>query len=163
MSLRAVLRQLRQPPEFRIPELTWPAGVPVLLDELQQRPGAEARLQKTPERQARMLADIGTGLWRLRQKMQKPGTNQPLDEMRKAFRHLESVWDALAQSGVEIHDYTDRPFDQGLSLRVIAYQPTPGLARQRIIETIKPSIYRGSEMLQMGEVIVGTPGKTASS
>lgn len=114
------------------------------------------------ERHNQMLADVGTGLWRLRQKMQKPGTNQPLDEMRRAFRHLESVWDALAQAGIEIHDYNDRPFDEGLSLKVIAYQPTAGLARQRIIETIKPSIYASSEMIQLGEVIVGTPEEVSA-
>ncbi len=164
MSLRPVLRQLRHPPEFRIAETAWPAAITDLLHIVKERRAREPQVkQKTPERQTLMLADVGTGLWRLRQKMQKPGTNQPLDEMRKAFRHLESVWDALAQSGVEIHDYSDRPFDQGLSLKVIAYQPTPGLARQRIIETIKPSIYLGTEMIQMGEVIVGTPAESGSS
>ncbi|HZZ84900.1 MAG TPA: hypothetical protein VFE30_10210 [Anaeromyxobacteraceae bacterium] len=163
MSLRSALRQLRQHPEFRIAEIAWPERIADVLRVLGERPDAEESVrQKSPERQAQMLADVSTGLWRLRQKMQKPGTNQPLDEMRRAYRHLESVWDALAQAGVEIHDYTDRPFDQGLSLKVIAYQPTPGLARQRIIETIKPSVYLGSEMIQMGEVVVGTPGESVS-
>ena len=106
-----------------------------------------------------MLADIGTGLWRLRQKMVKPGTNLPLDEMRRPYRHLESVWDALVQAGAEIQDHTDKPFDPGMSLRVISYQPTPGVRRERVIETIKPTIYFKGKPIQMGEVIVGRPEK----
>ena len=157
MSILGALRQLQYPAEFRIDAPDPWTGAASLLKELKPPAAASARLPETPEPQKRLLADVGTGLWRLRQKMLKPGSTQPLAEMRKPYRHLESVWDALAQAGVEIHDYTDRPFDQGLSLKVIAYQPTPGLSRQRIIETIKPSIYLRGSMLQIGEVVVGTP------
>lgn len=157
MTIGSSLRQWRFPKEFRIAHQEWCGD---LRDVLQ---GIAAAVEGAPvaaageEPQHRLLADLGTGLWRLRQKMLNPETAQPLDEMRKAYRHLESVWDALKQAGVEIHDYSGRPFDQGLSLKVIAYQPTPGLTRQRIVETIKPSIYLRDDMLQIGEVIVGTP------
>jgi len=112
---------------------------------------------------SRLLADIGTGLWRLRQKMLKPNSNEPADEMRRAYRHLESVWDALAQAGTEIIDHTDTPFDSGLSLKVVAYQPTSGLDRERVIETIKPTIFFRGRSIQMGEVIVGKPEESGKS
>src|SRR5205823_4748853 len=102
-------------------------------------------------------ADVGTGLWRLRQKMVQPGTDRPLDEMRRAYRHLESIWDALVQAGVEILDHTGALFDSGMSLRVIAFQPTPGLGHEKVIETIKPTIYYAGQPIQVGEVIVETP------
>jgi len=105
----------------------------------------------------KLLADVGTGLWRLKQKMIRPGTDQPLDEMRRAYRHLESVWDALSQAGTEIQDHTESPFDPGMAIKVIAYQPTPGLNREKVIETIKPTIYHKGKAIQMGEVIVGRP------
>lgn len=160
MSVLDELRQLRYPAEFRI-ESTEPwTGAESLLKELGSASRGGAASDELPEPQRRLLVEIGTGLWRLRQKMLKPGSSQPLDEMRKPYRHLESVWDALTQAGVEIHDYSDRPFDQGLSLKVIAYQPTPGLTRQRIVETVKPSVYLRGDMLQIGEVIVGTPEGT---
>ncbi len=160
MGVLETLRQLQHPKEFRIEAAELWSGVAALLEALNQPVVSSARVPDANGAQARMMADVGTGLWRLRQKMLKPGSTQPLEEMRKPYRHLESVWDALGQAGVEIHDYTDRPFDQGLSLKVIAYQPTPGLSRQRIIETIKPSIYLRGDMLQIGEVIVGTPEGT---
>lgn len=89
------------------------------------------------------------------------GMDEPLPGMRKAYRHLESVWDVLTEAGVEIQDHTGAPFDPGLSLSVIARQPTAGITREKIVETVKPSIYFNKVLIQMGEVVVGTPeGKT---
>jgi hypothetical protein len=89
--------------------------------------------------------------------MLQPGTDRPREEMRRVFRHVESGWDVLAQAGVEILDHTDAPFSPGQSLKVIEYQPTPGLGREKVLETIKPTVYLKKHMVQMGEVIVGTP------
>jgi hypothetical protein len=44
-----------------------------------------------------------------------------------------------------------------VGLRIAAFEPSPGLTRNRVIETLKPSVYHLDRMLQMGEVIVGTP------
>jgi len=158
MTVLSTIRQLWFPSEFRIAPSPWPANLEQLLLQLEQTV-REPQGSALGGQELRFLADIGTGLWRLRQKMVKPGTNQPLVEMQRPFRHLESVWDALIQAGVDIQDHTDKPFDPGMSLRVVSYQPMPGLGRERVIETIKPTIYFKGKMIQMGEVIVGRPQK----
>ncbi len=164
MNIFLYLRQLRFPREFRISASPWPSNIEQLLLRIEQtlREFQELALG---EQEFYFIADISTGLWRLKQKMVKPGTNQPLEEMQRAYRHLESVWDALTQAGAEIMDYTNNPFDAGMSLKVIAYQPVPGLERERVIETIKPTVYFRGKQIQMGEVIVGRPekGETPSS
>jgi hypothetical protein len=161
MTLFSAIRQFRFPREFRIMTAPWPANLDQLLVGLMRSAevAGEPQVAAPAEHDVRLLADIGTGLWRLRQKLVKPGTTQPLDEMRRPYRHLESVWDALAQAGEEIQDHTDKPFDSGMSLKVLSYQPTPGLGRERVIETIKPTIYFKGKLIQMGEVIVGIPEK----
>jgi hypothetical protein len=103
------------------------------------------------------LADVGTGLWRIRNKMVKPGTNEPLEEMRRVYRHLESTLNILIEAGLEIQDHTDTPYDPGMSLRVLTFQPTERVDRETVIETIKPTIYYKGQSIQLGEVIVGTP------
>jgi hypothetical protein len=158
------LRQLGYPREFRIAPAVWPSGLLSVLEKLAQTLRDQHRQapDESPEAQrerVRFLADVGTGLWRLRQKMLQPGTERPLEEMRRAYRHLESTWDALAQAGVEIQEHTGAPYDPGMSLKVIAFQPTPGINREKILETIKPTIYLKNQPIQMGEVIVGTPEK----
>jgi len=160
-------RQSKYPKEFRIQESKWPPDMVATFDKmtrsLPSKPAKPKELPRQPREDMRWVANVGTGLWRLRQKMLKPGTNEPLEETRRLYRYVESMWDALAQAGVEIHDHTQAVFDSGLSLKVVAFQPTAGFTREIVVETIKPTIYFKNERLQMGEVIVGTPEKTEPS
>jgi hypothetical protein len=106
---------------------------------------------------AGFAAAVATGLWRMRNRMVEPGTDRPLPELRPLYRHLEATWDALTGAGIEIQSHDGDVADPGLSLSVVAYQPTPGLDRDRIVETIRPTVYFGGRIIQQGEVIVGTP------
>ena len=156
MELRASLRQYLFPREFRIGAPVWQEDIRVQMQkivELLRTPPADA-----PEKaNVRLLADLATGLWRLRSKMVQPGTGQPLDSMTRAYRHFESVWDALTGEGVKVHDNTGEPFHRGRALLVRAFQPMPGLGREVIVETIKPTVYFKNDLIQKGEVIVGSP------
>jgi hypothetical protein len=107
--------------------------------------------------QMRLLADISTGLWRLRQRMVSPDTDQPVEEMRRAYRFFASVWDTLHDAGVTIQDHTHTPYDPHLALKVLTYEPTPGVTREQVLETIKPSVYYHQRCIQMGEIIVAIP------
>ncbi|HEY0323489.1 MAG TPA: hypothetical protein VGC66_21205 [Pyrinomonadaceae bacterium] len=173
-ELLAGARQFMHPAEFRIapPVETSPDLIEQVLRALiSRRPQPQQQQSSTKELEqaaaykelshfvVSLLADVGTGLWRMRQKMVQPGTNLPQEEMRRAFRHLESTWDVLAQSDVQIIDHTGEAMPEAgvYSLKVLAYEPTPGLRREKVVETIKPTIYFRDQMIQMGEVIVGTP------
>jgi hypothetical protein len=159
--LGAGLRQLLCPREFRIPKQAMSVDILSLIHSLAQLRRLEAGgAKESPQLDhdfIPLLRDVGIGLWRLRQKMLEPGTEKPIEEMRRPYRHLQSVWDALTDAGVEILDHTGSPFDSGLALNALAFQPVPNLERQRILETVKPSIYYKKQRIQMGEVIVGTP------
>ncbi len=156
----ASVRQLMYPEEFRIAPYEWPPELLSVFEKLMTLPENTLESPNIMKENLSFFADVCTGLWRLRQKMLQMGTDRPLEEMRRAYRHLQSVWDALIQAGFEIQEHTGKLFDSGLSLKVIAFQPTPGIGREKVIETIKPSIYYKNESIQMGEVIVGTPEKT---
>jgi hypothetical protein len=162
------LRQLLYPREFRIGKPLWPVDLVEMLDKLSSLRLTDDNVISTTsidltadKDRLRFLVDVGTGLWRLGQKMVEPGTDRPLETMRKAFRHWQSTWDALAEAGVEIQDHTGKPFDSGQELIPVLFQPTPGLERERILETVKPSIYYKGKRIQVGEVIVGKPGQPA--
>ncbi|RSN50595.1 hypothetical protein [Actinomadura sp. WAC 06369] len=149
---RGALRQWRYPPEFRIAAPAWPADALAALTE-------SARLEAAAAEPAglggRSLVDVATSLWRLRARIERMD-----DPPRALVRHLESAWDAFADAGVEIKDHAGEPFDHGLAMSVAAYQPTPGLHREQIIETVRPGVYLDDRSIQMAEVIVGTPERT---
>lgn len=158
------LRQLMYRKEFRIPPPMYPADIRENFSQLEQlitntdnatdKPVVDSA--QTADR-SRFLSEIATALWRMRAKMIDPKTDQPMESSRRVYRHLETIWDNLSQEGIEVVEHTSKPFDPGMSIKVLAYQETPGLEKEMIIETIKPTIYNHDKRIQMGEVIVGTP------
>ena len=103
------------------------------------------------------LAVIVTNAWKARAKMMHGDTGEPREEMRRIYRHIETMFDAFQQMGLRLKDHTGDEFDYGLPLTVITTEPTPGLAKERVIETIKPTIYWHETIIQLGEVVIATP------
>ncbi len=163
------LRQLIFPQEFRIYRSAYPEEVRGQLTRaiehfMKNWPPPVGPPPPPPQDPQRLLflTDIGTGLWRMRRSMVPTNSvrlmdARPEDEMRKPFRWLVSIWDVLKASGLEIQDHTGDLFDSGQALKAPAFEPTPGLKEETVISTIKPSIYYNGKMIQMGEVVVGTP------
>ena len=126
-----------------------------------QQPDTVARPERRPVKPANaatpLLAEVGTGLWRMRRRLSETESGKERETLRRTQRQVESVLDVLAQSGLEIQDHTGAAYDPGLSLKVIAFQAVPGIGRETVTETLRPSIYWCGERIQMGEVLVGTP------
>ncbi len=110
-----------------------------------------------PQAWSRLLADVATGVWRLRRRLSPPQTEPAAPDLRRVVRDVEALWDALAQAGVVIQDHTGAVYDPTQALQVAAFEPSPQLDRERVIETLRPSVYFEAEWIQMGEVVVGTP------
>jgi len=113
-----------------------------------------------PETCNKSIADVATGIWRLRRRLGRLEAAAPSPELRGMIRDMDALWDALSQAGVEVLDHAGAAYDPGLAVKVAAFQPTPALDRERIIETIRPTVYLKDEWIQMSEVIVGTPEGT---
>jgi hypothetical protein len=89
--------------------------------------------------------------------MVEPGTDRPLEEMRRAYRHFESAWDTLRQAGADVRDHAGEPYSDGSGLDVAAFEPRPGLQRETVVDTIKPTVVWKGRLIQVGQVVVGTP------
>jgi hypothetical protein len=157
------MKQLKYPKEFRIypvnPETASLKQIETLINELllhaKKVPEAEVGAGVNKE----FLAEVSVGAWRLKKKMTDPANQQPLEEMKRAYRHLDSILLTLKNEGIEIQDHDGQKFDAGLSLKVLEYQETPGLESEYVLDTIKPSVYLSGERILMGEVIVATFNK----
>ncbi|MEX2409838.1 MAG: hypothetical protein WD607_00465 [Candidatus Paceibacterota bacterium] len=160
MNLVNRIIQLKYPKEFRILTLEAPVDelkhLEKLIKELSESIEPENEPSGSKEINSEFISEVSVGAWRLKKKMTDPSTGEPLNETSRAYRHLESVFITLEKEGVEIQDHDGQPFDAGLSIKVLTYQPTLGIDKEYVLETIKPSIYLKGDRILMGEVIVAT-------
>lgn len=103
------------------------------------------------------VAALATNLWRAQTRMVDPKTGQPREETRRLYRHIEGAVEALTAMGVRLSDWLDQPYDAGLPVKVLSFQPTPELTRDTVIEAVRPAVFWQDRLLQVGEVIVGIP------
>ncbi|MGD0815324.1 MAG: hypothetical protein ABSA83_17135 [Verrucomicrobiota bacterium] len=110
------------------------------------------------------LAVAGTGLWRTRRNMVPPGfgrllEKRPLEGLRKPFQWVDSTWEKLKELGLEIQDHTCDRYISGQSLKAHFEPPPSGinLHEDTVIDTITPTIFFEGKIIQMGEVVVGSP------
>lgn len=155
------------PDEFNIPTPQWPEEQKVI-DAVTTRikamlttkdGGVEVR-HAMPANVVKGMADIATNIWKAKAKMLDGASGEVRDEMKRVFRHIEGVLETLHEMGLEVKDHTGDAFDYGLPLKVITTQPTQGITRENVIETIKPTIYWQQQIIQMGEVVIATPAPT---
>ncbi|RZU29074.1 hypothetical protein BDD14_6669 [Edaphobacter modestus] len=112
------------------------------------------RLLNVPEN---FFLDLANSAWNLRRGSVDSVTGEPKPHLAKIARHVERLWDSLEQVSLRIQDHYNQPYDSGQSLEVLAFQPTPGIDREIVAETIRPTVYLQGQRIQMGQVIVATP------
>ena len=107
---------------------------------------------------AKLFRAAGTAVWKLEQRMLDAETKEPRDEYRRLWRHVEAIKDALTDIGVDIVDWTNKRYDEGMSLKVVSEEERPGTKEPEIVETLLPTIrFRKQIQLQQGEVVVSKP------
>ena len=115
-----------------------------------------------PPEFTKSVAAVATNAWKLRARLVDGKSGEPRDDLkkediRKLARHVEAIFESLSQIELEVKDRTGEPFDYGLPEKVITTQPQPGLKKEQIIETLRPSIYWNKQLVQQGEVVIATP------
>jgi hypothetical protein len=122
-------------------------------------------VERVPDSFVKAVIAIATNAWRIRAKVaDSTGESKEeisKDDVKKVNRYLETVFHTLSGIGMEIKDRTGEAFDYGLPEKVVTAQPQPGINKERILETLRPTIYWGNQIVQQGEVVIATPEESA--
>lgn len=105
---------------------------------------------------AKFLQDLATRIWRAQKQLDKALQKSDEPNLERFARRFEEIGETLSDYGIEIIDHTGQNYDVGLTLTVLQFEPTPGIARETICETIKPSL-RVHGTLIPGQVVVAAP------
>lgn len=136
---------------------------PILMpDELDVASAVWLNPDACPETMRQALASIATHAWKARTRMRDAVSGEVLEEMKKISRSIDGIFESLAALDIEVKDHTGQPFDYGLPLKVVTTQPTAGIAKEQVIETLKPTIYWRQRIIQTGEVVLATPSSATS-
>lgn len=155
------------PDDFKLPLPQWPdeqkvvetitTKIRAMLE--QHESGAGAVRYAVPPNVLKAMADIATNVWKAKIKM-LDSSGETREEMKRVYRHVEGVMESFKEIGLEVKDHTGDAFDYGLPLNVVTTQPTQGITKESVIETIKPTVYWQKQILQRGEVVIATPAST---
>lgn len=158
---------MQKPDEFKIPRAEFPDESKIIERLLrvqeailaESRGGGDSVRYALPPNFLKTMADIATNVWKAKVKM-LDSSGETREEMKRVYRHVEGVMESFKEIGLEVKDHTGDAFDYGLPLNVVTTQPTQGITKESVIETIKPTVYWQKQILQRGEVVIATPAST---
>jgi hypothetical protein len=129
--------------------------------ETAKEPATEAA--GVPTGYLKALVAIATNAWRAKVKMVDATTGEVREEMKRVDRHIEAIHRSLAEVGIVIRDHTGDAYDEGQPMKVVASKPKPGLDKERVCETLLPSIFWNNRLVQNGEIVTETPSAPNTS
>lgn len=133
----------------------------VTQNAMSEIPGKVTVVEKLPDNYVKAVISIATYAWRIRGKVADSSgdlnSDCSKDDIKKVLRYVDGIVDALAGIDIDIKDRTGQPFDYGLPEKVVTAVAQPGICREMIRETLRPTIYWRSQIVQQGEIILATP------
>jgi len=112
---------------------------------------------EVPADYLKALVSIATNAWRAKIKMVDATTGEVREDMKRVDRHIQAICRSLAEVGIVIRDHTGEAYDEGQPMKVVASKPKPGLDKERVCETLLPSIFWNNRLVQNGEIVTETP------
>ena len=156
------------PKELEIPQIAPPS-----VTELLTQTGLEStnpiaategnqRLETEIGLMSKAMILITNQLWRLETVVNDPEngemkTELSSQEMRKIANALDAIKQSIGELGIRIKDRCNEDFHPGLPDQVVTEEPREGISKERIIRTIRPTIFWNQTMVQRGEIDIAVP------
>jgi hypothetical protein len=159
---------MRLPKELQIPQIAPPSVVELLTQTALQSthpntpPEASQRLENEIGLMSKTMILITNQLWRIETVVNDPEngemkTDLSSQEMRKIANALEAIKQSVGELGIRIKDRCNEDFHPGLPDQVVTEEPREGISKERIIRTIRPTIFWNQTMVQRGEIDIAVP------
>jgi hypothetical protein len=151
--------------DTNIPPNDWRKELP----KLKQIAASEAVMQAVEQVQQRneawtiALCEIAIHAWRAQRRMKDRHSGEVKEEHKATHRNIEGILNTLESVGFTLRDREGEGYDYGLPEKVIASEKRPGISREIVAETIRPSIFYTDQLIKPGEIVIATPEEIADS
>jgi len=141
-------------PDLRITPPDWPKEMPAL----QRLAAAEvAVVREFEQKAASTFCEIAIHAWRMQRRMTDRVSKEVKDEHKTMHRSVAGILESLTSIGFSLRDREGEFYDYGLPEKVVAAEKRAGISREMVVETIRPSIMYGDQLVKPGEIVIAVP------
>jgi len=100
------------------------------------------------------LSALAVDIWRMEQKFLKWGDELSDKQKTSLDNSIQKIKRFLDKNDIEIIDYTDQKYNEGLNLEVLSVENAPNIKESRIKETVEPSIMHRGQVIKKAKIIL---------
>jgi len=100
------------------------------------------------------LVDLAVEVWRMEQRVVKSASSLPENQLKGLENSIQKLKRYLEKYDIQIVDYKDTKYNDGLNLDILAVEKDPSLPEPRVKETVEPTIMCKGQVVRKAKIIL---------
>lgn len=100
------------------------------------------------------LVELATEVWRIQQRLTKVASILPENQRKGLENSVHKLMRYISNYDIEIIDYTNKKFNDGLNLDVLSVEKDPSVLVPIVKETVEPTILVKGQVVKKAKVIL---------
>ncbi|MDO8512425.1 MAG: nucleotide exchange factor GrpE [bacterium] len=100
------------------------------------------------------LMDLAVEVWRIEQRVAKSASNLQENQFKGLENSVQKLKRYLAKYDIEIVDYKNQKYNDGLNLDILSVEKDPTLPEPMVKETIEPTIMCKGQVVRKAKIIL---------
>lgn len=105
---------------------------------------------------AKEMIELAVEIWRIEQRISKSASSLAENQMKGLENSVQKLRRYLEKYDVEIVDYKNQKFNEGLNLEILSVEKDPSLAEPIVKETVEPTIMCKGQVVRKAKIILLT-------
>lgn len=102
------------------------------------------------------ITELAVEIWRIEQRISKSASSLAENQMKGLENSVQKLRRYLEKYDVEIVDYKNQKFNEGLNLEILSVEKDPSLAEPIVKETVEPTIMCKGQVVRKAKIILLT-------
>lgn len=100
------------------------------------------------------LIELATEIWRMEQRLAKVADTLPENHKKGLENSVNKLKRYISNYDVEVIDYTNQKFNDGLNLDVLSVEKDPSVLVPTVKETVEPTILMKGQVVKKAKIIL---------
>jgi len=100
------------------------------------------------------LVDLAIEVWRIEQRVAKSASSLPENQLKGLENSIQKLKRYLEKYDIQIVDYKDTKYNDGLNLDILSVEKDPTLTEPRVKETVEPTIMCKGQVVCKAKIIL---------